>query len=203
MAWRRPYSDEIQRRAVVFRSLEVNAARDVSDERAGLQRHRALRIEFSGANPQRALEHRHEPVIVVKVRLAPHVWAALHDVGVQPRLGGIAVQTRGRAVLGVSPLHLVRQRVVPAAPIYGDRLRATQVLYRERSPSQGHNNGGRADRQRTSRADGHRRAPSRTHLTPFHITSVTATSFLGRWSSSRRAQAICARTPLAASTCPS
>src|SRR6188768_906623 len=159
MAWRRPYSDEIQRRAVVFRSLEVNAARDVSDERPGLQRHRALRIEFSGANPQRALEHRHEPVIVVKVRLAPRVWAALHDVGVQPRLGGITVQTRGRAVLGSSPLHLVRQRVVPAASIYGDRLRAIRVLYRESSPSQGHNKGGRADRQRSSRADGHRRPP--------------------------------------------
>src|SRR4030095_16730191 len=102
--------------------------------------------------------------------LAPHVWAALHDVGVQPRLGGIAVQTRGRAVLGVSPLNLVRQRVVPAAPIYGDRLRAIRVLYRERNPSQGHNNGGRADRQRSPRADGHRRPPSGTHLTAFHIT---------------------------------
>ena len=74
-AARRSYPHEIERRTVVFRPVEVNAARDVSDKRARLQRHGALRIEFSCADPERALEHRHEAVVVVKVRHAPRVRA--------------------------------------------------------------------------------------------------------------------------------
>ena len=74
----------------------------------------AMRIELSCADPKGTVEHRHEAVVIVSVRHAPRVWAALQNVRIEARLGRIAVQIGDAAILGVFPLHLFGQRVVSA-----------------------------------------------------------------------------------------